>query len=137
MAEDAVDLVQFVKQHRPMGEFKPYYYYGSEEDSLTVYFRGDADYADRINSRVTLFISMEDEELVGFQIKNVRSVLEDIGWFDVSISHGRIKLKLLFVALRGAFESSPDERQLYRQIGQKLSDIDLGDVEFSEGQTTS
>jgi hypothetical protein len=102
---------------REEGPFKPYAYYGAEEDALTVYFKGDADYARRLNSRVTVFLSLDSGDLVGCQIKSVRHVIDDIGWFDVSIKHGKAELGLLFLPLHGAFADDDDARQFYRKLG--------------------
>jgi len=106
------------------GAFKPYACYGSEEDALTFYFKEDADYARRLNSRITIFLSQETNELVGCQIKSIRHVLEDLGWFDVDIQHGKVKLSLLFVACHAEFEE-PAARQYYRQIGNRVRETDI------------
>lgn len=121
MADGAADLMEIINQHRREGPFRPYAYYGAEEDSLTVYFQGDADYAKRLNSRVTVFLSLDDDELVGCQIKSVRHVLEDIGWFDVSIKHGKVRVDMLFLACYGQFAGEPETRELYRRLGEQAS----------------
>ncbi len=130
MATSSGDLTELVEQHRKEGPFKPYAYYGSEEDALTTYWRGDADYARRLNSRVTVFLSLESDELVGCQIKSVRHVLEDIGWFDVSLKHGRVRVAMLFLACRGEFAGEPESRKIYRRIGEEVSrtqlEVDVG-----------
>jgi|GEM_PF-3308140 hypothetical protein len=104
-------------------EFSPYAYYGEEEDALTFYFSGERDYAKRINSRVTVFLSEETDELVGCQVKSVRHVLDDIGWFDVSIKHGKVKLSFLFVACRGEF--GEEDKLLFREINRHAMETDL------------
>lgn len=131
MATGTVDLIEFVKQHKPTGDFKPYAYYGAEEDALTFYFRGDPDYAKRLNSRVTVFLSIDSNELVGCQIKSVRNVLEDIDWFDVSISHKGAKLKMLFVAYLGTLSDDPEARKVFRELGRIPSDR-MADLEVPE-----
>jgi hypothetical protein len=118
MATNSGDINELVALGREGGQFEPYAYYGEEEDALTVYFRGDADYARRLNSRVTVFLSLDSEELVGCQIKSVRHVLKDIGWFDVSIEHGKARLDLLFLPLYGAFPDGDDARHFYRKLGE-------------------
>lgn len=116
MAEEPRDLIEFVKEYEGEGEFRPYAYYGEEEDAFTFYFREAADYAKRLNSRVTVFLSLDDHELVGCQIKSVRSVLDDLGRFDVSIEdHKGTKLSMLFWAFRGTIED-PEAEELYRSV---------------------
>lgn len=121
MATGSGDLMEWVDQCTEEGPFKPYAYYGAEEDSLTVYFKDDADYAKRLNSRVTVFLSLEDNELVGFQIKSVRYVLQDIGWFPLRIDHKKVRVDGLFLAYRGDFEADEDSRELYKRIGAEVA----------------
>jgi hypothetical protein len=66
---------------------------------------------------VTVFLSLDSDELVGCQIKSIRHVLEDIGWFDASIRHGKFRVDLLFLSLHGTFDGD-DARQLYRKLGE-------------------
>lgn len=121
MAE-TTDLIEFLdKRPESAEQFKPYAYYGEEEDALTFFFRDEQDYAKRLNKRVTVYLSTETGDLTGCLIKNVRQVLEDIGWFDVQIDHGRVNLKMLFLALRGTFAEQTEGRTLYRELGKRVS----------------
>ena len=131
MADGTADLIEFIEKNRPSGPFKPYAYYGAEEDALIFYFRGDPDYARRLNRRVTVFLSLEGNELIGCQIKGVRSVLEDIPWFDVEITHKGARLKMLFLAYLGTLADDPEARRVYRELGRLPSDI-IPDVEIPE-----
>jgi hypothetical protein len=124
MATDT-DLERYLIENAPSGEFSPCAHYDRDADALTVFISNEPEYAKRLNSRVTAYLSEETDELMGCRIKGVRSVLEDIGSFDVALSHGRIKLKMLFVALHGPFASDPDARDAYRQLGRALPDIEL------------
>jgi|GEM_PF-1583065 len=116
MAVECTDLDDLFKNLPPItaeGEKKNlYWHYGEEEDAFVFYFRKDPDYARRLNSRVTAYLSVDTDELVGCQIKSVRSVLEDIGSFDVTITHGQVKLKLLFWAFMSSVSDSPDGRRI-------------------------
>ncbi|MFQ5730702.1 MAG: hypothetical protein ACE5KM_01985 [Planctomycetaceae bacterium] len=92
---------------------------------MTFYFSNEPDHGKRLNSRVTIYMSDETGELVGCRVKGVRAVLEDIGSFDVSISHGKVKLSMLFVAFHAVFSDDDDSRLAYRKIGQAASKCDL------------
>lgn len=105
--------------------FRPCAHYDPDSDCVTFYFSNEPDYAKRLNSRVTIYLSDESDELVGCRVKGVRAVLEDIGSFDVSISHGKVKLTILFVAFHAVFGSDPESRNVYRKIGQAASESDL------------
>src|ERR1700679_1605698 len=89
MAIDETELKHLLRENAPSGEFRPCAFYDSEADALTVYFSNEPEHGKRLNSRVTIYLSDETEELVGCRIKGVRMVLDDIGSFDVSISHRR------------------------------------------------
>lgn len=105
--------------------FQPCAHYDQDADAITFFFSNEAEYRQRLNSRVTIYLSDETNELVGCRIKGVRSVLEDIGSFDVSISHGKIKLKMLFVALHAAFDTDVDARSIFRVIGRAVAESDV------------
>ena len=125
MADNRGNLLTLLQENPIEGDFQPYAYYGDEEDALKVFLSDAPDYAKRLNSRVTLYLSLDDSELVGCQIKSVRHVLEDIGWFDVSIKHGKIRLDLLFVAMHGSFDNDPEARELYRRLGASAAEHQL------------
>jgi hypothetical protein len=103
MATDWKEMKDYFSEATSGKDFEPCAHYDADSDVVTFFLSNAPEHARRLNSRVTIYLSDETEELVGCRIKGVRSVLEDIGSFDVSISHGRIKLRLLFVALHGVF----------------------------------
>ena len=98
MADQSSELIEYIKSHPPVGEFVPCASPGPEEDALMFYFRNDPDYAKRINSRVTIYLSEDTDELVGCQIKGVGHVLQELGQLDVTIKHGQVKLAIVLLA---------------------------------------
>ncbi|MBI1900766.1 MAG: hypothetical protein HYS13_06605 [Planctomycetia bacterium] len=125
MAADRNDLKRYLEENAPQGTFSPCVHYDADADALTFFFSNKPEHAKRLNSRVTVYLSDESEDLVGCRIKGVRAVLEDIGSFDVAISHGKVKLKMLFVALHETFSADPASRAIYRQIGDVVRHSDL------------
>ena len=118
-----VQVTDFIKNVKASSKpFQPYAYYGKEEDALKVYFSDEQDYAKRLNSRVTVYLSLETDEIVGVQIKNVRQVLEDIGSYDIAIQHGKLKVQLLFLAMRGEIIEHEQDREFFRKLGAKASE---------------
>lgn len=103
--------------------FKPTVYCGEEEDALFFYFKNDPDYRKRINNRITLYISQETEEIVGCQIKGIRSILEDLPYF-IAAEHKRFRLSVVFAAFLGTVEDD-DSRRAYRELGRAASEADL------------
>lgn len=138
MAAEIKSITEFLNEPRQCGDFQPYAYYGDEEDALVVYFKDEPDYRKRINSRVTVFLSLKDDELTGCQIKSVRHVLEDIGDFDVTIKHGKVQVNILFLAYRNDFSEDPSAQKMYRSLGKSLSKTPLEfDIPQSLGSTNN
>ena len=55
-----------------LAEFSPYVEHSTAADAINVYFNPDADYSVELCEHVTLFRSLETNELVGGRIKGVR-----------------------------------------------------------------
>jgi hypothetical protein len=125
MADQSDDLIRFIDSYKPAAEFRPWAYYGQEEDALMVYFRKDADYAKRINARVTVYLSMDDNELVDCQIKGVRRVLDELGELDLTIKHGKIKLQIVLLAFMERMLEQEETRSVYREVYRKATETDV------------
>jgi hypothetical protein len=131
MADQSAELIAHIKSHPPVGEFTPCAYYGAEEDALMFYFRNVPDYAKRINSRVTIYLSMDDGEMVGCQIKGVGRVLRELGELDVTIKHGKVKLKIVLLACMECMLDRADTRDIYREVYKRATEADV-DLEMPE-----
>lgn len=119
MAEDLTGwMTQLAREEA--GPFTPSAYYGTEEDSLTFYFRDDESYAQRYNKLVTLFKSLQTGELVGCQIKGLRSIIEGGGHFSAALRVGKIDLGLFFHLL--AYEQ-PDQQMI--ELGQRAKNVEV------------
>jgi len=123
--DQSAELIAHIKAHPPVGDFSPCAYYGAEEDALVFYFRNDPDYGKRINSQVTIYLSMGDNELVGCQIKGVGRVLRELGDFDVTITHGKVKLKVVLLAFMDRMLEGPDTRDVYREVYRRAAEADV------------
>jgi hypothetical protein len=127
MADQSAELIAYVQSHVPAGAFSPCAYYGAEEDALMFYFRNAPDYAKRLNARVTIYLSLDDHEMVGCQIKGVGRVLRELGELDVTIRHGKLKLKMLLLAFLEPMMERPETREVYREVYRQAeaADVDL------------
>ena len=125
MADQSDNLIHFVDSYKAAAEFRPCAYYGQEEDALLFYFRNDADYAKRISGRVTVYLSMDDHELVGCQIKGVRRVLDELGELDLTIKHGKIKLQIVLLAFMEPMLEHAETREIYREVYRKATESDV------------
>jgi len=97
------DLRQFLKENQPAKKFVPYCYISEEADTLTVYLEGDADYSKRLNDHVTLYLSLETNEIVGCRIKGIAGIIQDLPNY-IRAKHGNVELSLIFLAFRGGAE---------------------------------
>lgn len=64
------DLAQYLKDAKP-GSFQAQPYYEPETDSLIYYFRDEQSYSKRITKHLTLFLSCNDDSLVGCEMKGI------------------------------------------------------------------
>ena len=122
MADETIALMSYLHSRPMEDQFRPCVYYGPEEDAVMFYFRDDADYAKRMNEWLTLYLSIDSDELVGCQIKGVGRVLEDIGYFGVDVTHKKIKLQIVFLAFLGAAADDPVAREYYRKLGEAATE---------------
>jgi len=51
--------------------FTPYVYRSKDSGATTVYLKGDADYSETPLEGVTLYRSMETNEIIGFRLEDV------------------------------------------------------------------
>jgi len=125
MADQSAELIAHIMSHPPIGKFRPCAYYGVEEDALMFYFRDEPDYARRVNSRITIYLSMHDHELVGCQIKGVGRVLRELGKFDVTIKHGKVKLQFVLLAFMDSMLEGPETQEVYREVVRRAREKDV------------
>lgn len=89
------NLKQFLAAHPAQG-FKSVPHYFASGDFVTYYFRNGRCYAERVDDFLTVFLTHETAELVGFKIKGVKHILETAGDFGVIVDDGEVKLGLFF-----------------------------------------
>ena len=97
------ELMQFLRKNAPTKKFVPYCYVNKQADALTVYFEGDADYSKRLNDHVTLYLSLETDEVIGCRIKGISGILADLPNY-INVTHGEVELSVVFLAFRGGAE---------------------------------
>ena len=67
-------LAEFLKQGLP--GFSPLPFYEKHTDSLIVYFEDSRSYSDRVNAHLTVFRSIDDDSLVGLEIKRLKTIIK-------------------------------------------------------------
>ena len=94
------DLEKFLRENPPAKKFVPYCYLSKQADELTVYFEGDPDYSKRLSDHITLYLSLETDEVVGCRIKGIGGILADLPNF-IRVNHDGVELSILLFAFRG------------------------------------
>jgi hypothetical protein len=122
MAAGLNEYFEFLRSE--VGEFTPRPHYEPEGDSLIFYGRNEQSYAKRINSLLTLFLSSQDNSLVGCEVKGVQRMLRIAGDFGVLV-HDR-KLRLGFF-LAFALVPPPDDPafEQYEEEVKQFEDVEL------------
>ncbi|MEE9391295.1 MAG: hypothetical protein V3W41_02190 [Planctomycetota bacterium] len=80
-----------LKKHvaaNPPSEFKPHFYFDSDDDALTCHATADDYFTCRVDDFLTYFLSFDRRELVGFEFKGFTRMVERVGQFS---AHFRIK----------------------------------------------
>lgn len=65
------NLNEFLENNRAKG-FRKVLHYFPNGDFVSFYFRPDRCYAERVDDRLTVYLSMDTKELVGCKIKGVK-----------------------------------------------------------------
>ena len=111
MAMTKEELRRTLEQDGASDTFTPYMDLSEKADALTVYFKPDPDYSKRLTDHVTLFLSVEDDKIVGCRIKGVKGILEDLpNW--LRVNHDGVELSIIFWSFRGGIEDEQTRRAL-------------------------
>jgi hypothetical protein len=115
-------MVEELVARAEQNQFAPYCQRHPESDAITFYFRPDADYSTRLNDHVTLYRSLESNELVGCRIKGVDGIIEDLPNY-IKVNHDGIDLSILFLPFRG--NADANERATLNSLAHAARDIRL------------
>ena len=118
----ATDLNDFLISQIGDTPFQPYHEISSETDALTFYFKPDADYSQRLTDHVTLYRSIESNELVGCRIKGITGILEDLPNY-LHVDHDGMRLSMVFWSFRGGLDD--EDRDTFKQLADAAGDRPL------------
>ena len=102
-------------------QFKPYLTESTNGDAITLRFKGVPDYSERLNDFVTLYLSREDDTIVGCRIKCIREVLQELPQ-TIDVKHQGNRLQLFFSACR-IKATTIAEKVLFAELGKEASKI--------------
>ena len=91
--------------------FKPNAYYNVDGDCIEFRATEESFYAERVDSRLTVFYGQETGEMVGSLIKGIKCILRDLSkscpGFCIEVNDGRVKLSYLITATLWTIDSDP------------------------------
>jgi hypothetical protein len=91
-----VSLTEFITANKPK-KFSSRPYYSERGDALTLFFKDEESYAERIDSLLTVYRSVKTEEVIGCEIKGVQNILKKLGSFGVNMESSKLNVSLLFL----------------------------------------
>ncbi len=116
----ADELTNYLKGKKPKG-FVSRPICSADGDFLSIHLRDEDAYSERVDELLTVYLSVENDSLVGCKIKGVRRLLKTLGDFGVGVRDEDVGLNLLFLA--GAAISSPRKRARYREMGRRAGNL--------------
>jgi hypothetical protein len=111
----AIDLKAYLATHRCKG-FSAVPHYFPRGDYVTYYFENDRCFSQRVDDLLTVYLSQETKEIVGFKIKGVRHILETAGSFHVTVDDGDVELGFFFF-IGAAMAKNESQRRRYTELG--------------------
>jgi hypothetical protein len=111
-------LKEFLQENQTeMKPFEPSPMYTPEGDSLMFYMKDEESYRERIDDLLTVYRSVETNEIIGCQIKGVRHKLEELSKFLVTLKSTELELGLLFLTYMAMASRDETIRHSYEFLG--------------------
>jgi hypothetical protein len=124
-------LTEYLKAHKPLG-FSPRPRYIKEADAIVFFFKADESYAKRLDDVVTLYLSTEEDSLVGCKVKGAKSLLQAGETLSVHVQRGKVDLSMIIKAFSAKASKDDKTQDTYRRLSDeaerlnaKLEDDDL------------
>jgi hypothetical protein len=116
-------LKEYLQSNPPKG-FQPVPHYFAAEDFLTFYFRDERCFAKRVDDLLTVYLSTDSRELVGFKIKGVRHIIERAGTFGVLLNSDEVRMGLFFF-VGAATTKDLSQLRWYNEIAKHAANVSL------------
>jgi len=114
-------------------QFSPYATYDADGDCVRFFISPDPYYAERIDNLVTVYRSVETDEIIGSLIKDVSRICEKSAEFAIEIVDGKIRLKHIFQAKIQASSGGSMEVRVYEKLAELSQQSNLADEELCIG----
>lgn len=123
-------LNDYLDQH-PCKGFDPKPFYSKAGDFVSFTFRNERAFEKRIDNLLTVYLSVENKELVGCKIKGVRKLLAQFRSFHLTLQDSTLRLGLFF-AIGQQITQEPEHRAFYDVLLDRFSheEIDSSVMQF-------
>jgi len=125
------------KESNPMAppkQFVPYCYLSKDADTLTVYFKGDANYSEPLSDYLTLYRSLKMNEIVGCRINGISRIINDLPNY-IQINHTEVELSIILLALL-AFRGSTKTKDLAKTMNDLVRTASQNKIVFRVGSNS-
>ena len=117
------EIAEVLRSNPPAEQFRPYCHLDEKADALMVHFRNEPDYSKRLNDHVTLYLSLDNDQIVGCRIKNIAEILADLPNF-VRFKHDGVELAIIFWSFRGGADSE-HQRNVLKELAREATEHEL------------
>ena len=118
----ATRLAEMLRDMEPNPKFKPALKYSAAGDCLFLYLEEGESYRDRVDGILTVFRAIDDDRIVGLQIKGMSALVKRAGDYGYHFKEGeKVKLSLFLLISGIAEESSDDEEPERKKLYQELT----------------
>lgn len=104
--ETAAEILKEIGS-RPRASFRGEPWYNCAGDRVIWYFQDQDSYAERIDDKLTVYRTLESDEVVGCQIKGIQAILDKQGIFCVNYDDNTVLLSALFYVSH--YDAKPDD----------------------------
>jgi len=120
MADNLMDYLS----GQPAPKFSPSLLYSEDGDFITYFFSNAECYGHRVDDLLTVYLSVNGDDLVGCKVKGVARIVGELGSFGMNLNDLDAKLSLLFMG--GAIVSQPGQNiDYYRRLAEWTKQVPL------------
>ncbi len=109
---------------RKGGGFRSVPHYFASGDFVTYYLRNDRCHARRVDDWLTVYLTVDTDELVGCKIERVKHVLRAAEEYGMPLGKGTVHLGL-FLFLGAVLAKDEDQKKWYEELKHVAKDVGL------------
>ena len=116
----------------PVEVFKPFAFYNADGDCIEFFAKGERYYGERVDNYVTVYRSMQTNEIIGSIIKNVKELCKTLSasnpQIEIVVADNRICIQHLFFLW---WVQHADSTPVYQTLTELAVNNHIGEVRLS------